>query len=43
MGVRDVLLAKLQQLDFTSEKLGWSIIDGGLWKTIDGGHTWVQI
>ena len=39
----NISLAKLQQLDFTSEKLGWAIIDGGLWKTIDGGDTWVPI
>lgn len=39
----NISLEKLQQLDFTSVKLGWAIIDGGLWKTIDGGHTWVQI
>jgi len=39
----NISLEKLQQLDFTSEKSGWAIIDGVLWKTIDGGHTWVQI
>jgi photosystem II stability/assembly factor-like uncharacterized protein len=39
----NISLEKLQQLDFTSEKLGWAIIDGGLWKTMDGGHTWVRI
>jgi len=39
----NISLENLQQLDFTSEKLGWAIIDGGLWKTSDGGHTWTRI
>lgn len=36
-------LKSLQQLDFVTEQLGWAIIDGGLWKTSDGGHAWTEI
>jgi len=36
-------LMNLQQLDFVSEQLGWAIIDGGLWKTNDGGHIWTEL
>ncbi|KJR47440.1 hypothetical protein UF75_2202 [Desulfosporosinus sp. I2] len=39
----NISLKNLQQLDFASEQLGWAIIDGGLWKTSDGGHTWIQV
>jgi len=38
----NISLKNLQQLDFVSEQLGWAIIDGGLWKTNDGGRTWTQ-
>ena len=36
-------LTNLSQLDFVSEQIGWGIIDGCLWKTIDGGHVWTQM
>ena len=36
-------LNNLKQLDFVSEQLGWAIIDGGLWKTNDGGHIWTEV
>lgn len=35
-------LLNLSQLDFISPSTGWAIIDGNLWKTKDGGHTWKQ-
>ncbi|MDR3602908.1 MAG: hypothetical protein P4L49_20930 [Desulfosporosinus sp.] len=38
----DIDLTKLSQLDFVSEQIGWGIIDGSLWKTIDGGYVWRQ-
>jgi len=35
-------LKNLQQLDFVTEQIGWAIIDGGLWKTSDGGQNWTR-
>ncbi|MDQ7097021.1 hypothetical protein REC12_25840 [Desulfosporosinus sp. PR] len=39
----DIDLTGLSQLDFVSDQMGWGIIDGSLWKTQDGGHTWTQV
>lgn len=36
-------LTNLSQLGFVSGQIGWGIIDGRLWKTIDGGHIWTQM